>query len=127
MKGARRLVALLTVAWLSCQVATPIVSLTLFAALSRTHVAASLACQCPHGAETGICPMHQTPAESTPCRLRRADDGATVALVALSSLLGLTTESVSVIRSAPASTQLLASRVPTLDRAVLPDRPPPRA
>jgi hypothetical protein len=70
--------------------------------------------------------MHRTAAGASQCRLRRTDDSASLALVALSSILGLTPSSTPVARPGVAATRLSMTLATPLDRTVLPDLPPPR-
>ena len=119
MVGLRRIIGCLTALCLVCHLALPIAALTVSSTLTSE-------CTCPHAAKAGTCPMHKTAAGATQCRLRRADDSASLALVALSGILGLTPASTPASRPGLAARRLFTTLVTPLDRPVLPDLPPPR-
>jgi hypothetical protein len=119
MTGVRRVIGRLMALCVVCQLAMPIVGLTVGSTLTSD-------CSCSHAAQTGICPMHKSAAGSAHCRLRSADGGASIEIVVLPSVLGLTPTSTFVSTSDFAGTRLFTTLATPLDRTVLPDLPPPR-
>lgn len=126
MSGTRRSISVLTVAWLLCQLATPILAMTLIPTLAAHGAASAAACACPHVDESGVCPMHKTPVDTARCRLSRGGDATTAALLALSSVVGFAPVSMSVTPPSSPGARLVVTSVSRLDRAVRPDSPPPR-
>jgi hypothetical protein len=126
MSGPRRSIRVLTAAWLLCQLATPLLAMTLVPTLAAHGAADAAACACPHGDETGVCPMHKMPADTTRCRLRRGGDTTTAALLGLSSVVGFVPVAMSVTPPWSPGTRLVVTSISRFDRAVRPDWPPPR-
>jgi hypothetical protein len=126
MSGPRRSISVLTAVWLLCQLATPLLAMTLVPTLAAHGAADAAACACPHGDESGVCPMHKTPVDTARCRLSRGGDATTAALLALSSVVGFVPVSMSVAPPSSPAARLVMTSVSRLHRAVRPDLPPPR-
>jgi hypothetical protein len=119
----RRMLAPLTVLWLSCQILA--VGLTYVALHAADGAdATDIVCHCQHA--DGLCPMHKSPAGKARCAVRAEASGAPSVLTSCLGLLGLVP---SIGVSSPPIQAAAWSNQPDsrlLECAAPPTPPPPR-
>lgn len=124
MRGLRRALGRIAVAWLFCQTATMTVAPILLVSGSADS---ELECTCTHG-DHAICPMHHKPAPGSKlCFLRSADPGGIASLSWLFNGVGLLPAPAPDITPVAQHIRVRIHVTTASRRPVPPDPPPPRA
>ena len=126
MTHLRRVLAPVTIVWLTCQTgAVALAPVALWITAADPH---ATECTCGHG-PGAMCPMHHKPGGgSAPCAIQAADGGGTAVLTTLVGTAGLLTEPAHSIQPPSTTEHLRATDVHVVgELPVPPDPPPPRA
>jgi hypothetical protein len=124
MRGLRRALGRIAVAWLLCQAATVTLVPTAISGFAGVHV---VECTCSHG-DHATCPMHHKPAPGSKlCLMRSANDSGIAVLSWLLNGVGLMPAAAQSVTPASEPVRLFFDVTTASLRPAPPDPPPPRA
>jgi len=125
MARVRRLLASLSIVWLSCQLTTD--GLALAGSWQALAAEAIASCTCSHGPDAA-CPMHYAPAKDPKrCVMQNEHDTAVLTLTSLLGVIGIVPAPAMVRVHESSRLTVRSGRQPIAEHPVPPDPPPPRA
>jgi len=125
MRAARRVVRFAVHGWLAIQLLASTAAPLVMCAQQPSAARGAHAC-CPGVGPGQVCPMHHTREGASKCALSAACGSSDAALLSLLIAPGVAPPPVTSAAIQPAERFTLSSELP-IDRATVPDAPPPRS